>query len=166
MSTIKRKVFRVLIWIAIIAGIGGTLVSALIGVNAFRVHFAPLTPYYIPNGTESARLGTPMLMTYDGYIYNFNVLMNINLMFPNGTVIASNTSASAWPLGLYANSNNFAILDISLDYPQSAINWSKTNNQPLLLFSVVEVWFNLPLGGQNIIITPVTIYNIYPIHPQ
>nr|MDO8081467.1 hypothetical protein [Candidatus Freyarchaeota archaeon] len=165
MSTIKRKVFRVLKWAAILAGLVGLLVSVLIGVNAFRVHFYTST-YYIPpsGGNPNPTRGVPVLFTYEGYVYDFNVIMSVNLLFPNGTVIASDTAAAVWPLGLYPNT--FQWLDISLTYPQSAIDWSKANNQPLIVFTVAFAWFNLPVGGQNIIITPVTLYNIYPVFPQ
>jgi hypothetical protein len=161
MSTIKRKVFRVLKGAAILAGLGGLLVSTLIGVNAFRVHFYT---FYIPPGTlyPPQTVGVPVLFTYDGYVYDFNVIASTNLLFPNGTVIASDTAAAVWPLGLYPNT--FQFLDISLSYPQSAIDWSKANNQPLIVFTVAFAWFNLPVSGQNIIITPVTLYNIYPVY--
>ncbi|WXG40075.1 MAG: hypothetical protein WED07_04510 [Candidatus Freyarchaeum deiterrae] len=161
MSTIKRKVFKVLSWTALIAGLVGFVVSALIVPNALRVHFVPLTPIRGANNFDQ-----PVLLTYDGYIYDFNAMTNINLMFPNGTVIGSNTSLAAYPLGLYANSYSFAIIDLSINCPQSAIDWSKANNQPLFVFTIIEAWFNLPLGGQNVLITPVTIYNLYPVYPQ
>jgi hypothetical protein len=167
MTTIKRKIFRVLVWITIIAGIVAFVVSAIIVPNALRIHFTPLTPSYNYDAvTQTRTFAQPTLLTYGGYIYDLNVVMNVNLMFPNGTVIASNTSSATWPLGLYANSNTFAILDPSLNYSQSAVNWSKANNQPLFAFTIVEAWFNLPLGGLNILITPVTVYNLYPVYPQ
>lgn len=164
MSTIKRKVFRVLKWAAILAGLVGLFVSVLIGLNAFRVHFYPST-YYIPPSSmvdPIHTVGAPVLFTYDGYVYDFNVITSVNLLFPNGTVISSDTAAAVWPLGLYPNT--FQWLNLSLSYPQSAIDWSKANNQPLIVFTIAIAWFNLPVSGQNIIITPATIYNIYPVY--
>lgn len=163
MSTIKRKVFKVLKWAAILAGLVGFLLNSLIIVNLFRVHFY-LSSYYIgPSSIVNPihTFGVPVLLTHDGYIYNLNVVMVVNLLFPNGTIISSDIDAAVWPLDLYPNT--FRWLNLSVSYPQSAIDWSKANNQPLFVFTIVLAWFNLPISGQNIIITPTTFYNIYPV---
>ena len=168
MSTVKRKVYRVLKWSAIIAGIAGAIITGLIGLNAFRVHFSPLPGYFNSDTSNPSNIsyvyGTPMFLSYDGYFYDFNIWMNVQLMFPNGTIIDSDSDYAVWPLGLYMNT--FKVLNISLNYSQSVIDWCKANNQPIFVFTIVRVWFNLPIFGNNYLITPVTIYDIYPVYPH
>ncbi|MEM3563341.1 MAG: hypothetical protein QXR19_08940 [Candidatus Jordarchaeaceae archaeon] len=171
MATLKRRVFKFLKWMAIVAGLGSTAVGLLLGYNAAQLL------QVIPTLNIQFALSpiAPKTLYYGGFGYDFNFVGYYQAAFPNGTVIDSNTDYILWPyeltlplkstdpmrilLGLYANT---FFLDVNLYIPWEAIQWAKDNGQPLYLTAVFIIWFNLPIAGFNLIMTPTTLFYSSP----
>lgn len=171
MATMKRKIYRFIKWTAIIAGLASTFFGLLLGYNASialqnisSINYQFLLP---PD--------QPKFFQYNGIAYEFNTIMYTQVQFPNGTIIDSKADYILWPyeltiplkssdpteilLGLFAN---IFFLDVNMDVPPEATQWAIDNGKPLYTVGIFIIWFNLPIGGFNTVITPVLLFYFNP----
>ncbi|MFB0560893.1 MAG: hypothetical protein ACETWM_06750 [Candidatus Lokiarchaeia archaeon] len=167
MTTTKRKIYKVLKWTAIITGLASTFFGLLLGYNA-NIALQNISSinyqWYLPPDQSK-------FFMYDGIAYEFNAIAIAQVQFPNGTIIDSKVDYILWPyeltiplksndpteilLGLSAN---IFFLDVNMNVPPEAEQWAIDNGKPLNQIGIFIVWFNLPIGGFNAVITPVLLF--------
>lgn len=174
MTTIKRQIYRALKWIAIIAGLTSTIFGLLLGYNATQA----LNNISMINYQSYLPTGYPSFLYYNGIAYEFNAIAYVRIQFPNGTTIDSDTDYILYPyeltiplksgdpneisLELLGSLANIFFLDLNMEVPPEAIDWARVNGKPLDIIGIFVIWFNLPIGGFNPTITPVTLIYINP----
>ncbi|MGQ9721731.1 MAG: hypothetical protein ACUVXA_10465 [Candidatus Jordarchaeum sp.] len=159
MATTKRKIYKVLKWIAIIAGLGSAFLGFILGVNSAQA----LNNIGSLNWQISIYPDAPKALYYDGIGYELNLIGIIQVSYPNGTVIDSKADYVLYPyeltmplktsdpvqllLGLYGNT-------FFLDFTPNVT----TSFRPLVITGVFIIWFTLTIPGFNFVVTPVTVF--------
>jgi len=159
-----RLVYKIVVLLTIIFGLVPTGLGSLLGANATKIYFTPLSSTTsFPPPWDTFYYAYPVLLGYNGYILDLNVLLLIDVRkgSPYGE-LASNGSY-AYDTALFISPGTLRLLNVSLSVPRAEIE-AAANGSPLWMTITTVAWFSTYFAGSIQVITPTVIRTVIPLH--